>query len=178
MTLTLSPSPDRSFTLYIHLIFSSREFCVREECAKILHQRWKHEKSASEMKAKLHPCSRPLHGPECPLHPEPRKNRVFHAHLTHHEHPVPLSARQAQNFMLRAFPQPPCRRRENSIREMTYVFLTYYISFLNIFSKSSSVACFGLPGAHASAAADSQRNGRSFSLSFSSLVGIPTSMES
>ena len=106
------------------------------------------------------------------------KNRVFHAHLTHHEHPVPLSARQAQNFMLRAFPQPPCRRRENSIREMTYVFLTYYISFLNIFSKSSRVACFGLPGAHASAAADSQRNGRSSSLSFSSFVGIPTSMES
>ena len=98
------------------------------------------------------------------------KNRVFHAHLTHHEHPVPVSAPQAQSFSLRAFPQPPCHRSEN-IRNN-------YISFLNIFSKSSSVACFGLPGAHASAAADSQRNGRSSSLSFSSFVGIPTSMES
>ena len=49
-----------------------------------------------------------------------------------------------------------------------------YISFLNIISKSSSVAGLGLPGAHASAAADSQRNGRSSSLSFSSLVGMPS----
>ena len=106
------------------------------------------------------------------------KNRVSHAHLTHREHPVPVSAPQAQCFMLRVFPQPPCHRSENIKREITYVFLTYYISFLNIFSKSSSVACFGLPGAHASAAADSQRNGRSSSLSFSSFVGIPTSMES
>ena len=170
MTLTLSPSPDRSFTLYIHLIFSSREFCVREECAKILHQRWKHEKSASEMKAKLHPAPGRSTAQSVRCIRSRAKNRVFHAHLTHHEHPVPLSAPQAQGFMLRAFLQPSCHRSEH-IRNN-------YISFLNIFSKSSRVACFGLPGAHASAAADSQRNGRSSSLSFSSFVGIPTSMES
>ena len=52
------------------------------------------------------------------------------------------------------------------------------MSFLNIASKSASSACLGLPGAQASAAADSQRKGRSSSLSFSSLVGIPTSTES
>ena len=53
-----------------------------------------------------------------------------------------------------------------------------YISFLNIASKSAMLASLGLPGAHASAAADSHRNGRSSSLSASSLVGMPTSTES
>ena len=56
--------------------------------------------------------------------------------------------------------------------------LGYYISFLNISSNCSRLAGLGLPGAQASAAADSQRKGRSSSLSFSSLVGMPTSMES
>lgn len=52
-----------------------------------------------------------------------------------------------------------------------------YISFRNISSNCSKLAGLGLPGAHASAAADSHRNGRSSSFSFSSFVGIPTSID-
>ena len=50
----------RSFALRIPLIFSSREFCVINESTRILRHRWKHKDSASQMKTKLHPCSRPL----------------------------------------------------------------------------------------------------------------------
>ena len=53
-----------------------------------------------------------------------------------------------------------------------------HMSCLNMASKSSRVACLGLPGAQASAAADSHRNGRSASFRDSSFVGIPTSVES
>ena len=41
--------------------------------------------------------------------------------------------------------------------------------------RSSTLASFGLPGAHASAWADSARNCRSSSLSAGSLAGMPTS---
>ena len=53
-----------------------------------------------------------------------------------------------------------------------------YISLRNISSNCAKLAGRGLPGAHASAAADSQRKGRSSSLSFSNLVGMPTSTDS
>ena len=57
-------------------------------------------------------------------------------------------------------------------------FIRDYISLRNISSNCAKLAGRGLPGAQASAAADSQRKGRSSSLSFSSLVGIPTSTDS
>ena len=63
---------------------------------------------------------------------------------------------------------------------MVYLFIFFcstYISFRNISSHCSKLAGLGLPGAHASAAADSHRNGRSSSFSFSSFVGIPTSID-
>lgn len=57
------------------------------------------------------------------------------------------------------------------------IFLNHMI-FLNRSFRSSTLASFGLPGAQASACADSARNCRSSSLIASSLVGIPTSTES
>ena len=48
---------------------------------------------------------------------------------------------------------------------------------LQLVDENVNVAGFGLPGAHASAAADSQRNAKSSSASFSSFVGIPTSTD-
>ena len=52
-----------------------------------------------------------------------------------------------------------------------------YISLRNISSNCARLAGRGLPGAQASAAADWHRNGRSSSLSFSNLVGMPTSTD-
>ena len=60
----------------------------------------------------------------------------------------------------------------------SYDFKNNYISLRNISSNWARSAWRGFPGAQASAAADSQRNGRSSSLSLSSFVGIPTSIES
>ena len=53
-----------------------------------------------------------------------------------------------------------------------------YINLRNNAVRSSTLASLGLPGAQASACADSARKGRSSSFSASSLEGIPTSSDS
>ena len=64
------------------------------------------------------------------------------------------------------------------LRENVPWHIFFYISLRNNAVRSSMLASFGLPGAHASAWADSARNGRSSSLMASSLDGMPTSSES
>ena len=53
-----------------------------------------------------------------------------------------------------------------------------YINLRNNAVRSSTLASLGLPGAQASACADSARKGRSSSFNASSLEGIPTSSDS
>jgi len=65
----------------------------------------------------------------------------------------------------------PDQLRSGTLFIADFNFLVCYISLRNIASRSAREASLGLPGAQASAAADSQRNGRSSSFRLSRLPG-------
>ena len=86
--------------------------------------------------------------------------------------------RQRLSFPAKIEARPPhFAESEHLFRKFRHMPTAAYISFLNSAFRSSTLVCFGLPGAQASAKADSARNCKSSSFSAGSLVGMPTSMD-
>ena len=73
---------------------------------------------------------------------------------------------------------PTCKKQGRATARPCLRSSLNHIILRNRVLKSSTEAALGLPGAQASAAADSARNWRSSSFMASSLVGMPTSTDS